>query len=255
MTQAPRILVEREAAVALLVLNRPEARNALDLAMVEALARALEELSVDSELAALVLTGAGDEAFAAGADIAELRDRGSSEAFRRINQGLFRRVEEFPAPTIAAVRGWALGGGLELALACDLRVAGESASLGQPEVGLGIIPGAGATHRLPALVGLGKARELIFTGQIIDAAEAHRIGLVNEIVPDDQVLPAATDLAQRIARNSPPAVRLAKLALNSAQETGGRGRDLIEVLAQALCFDSDDKLARMTAFLERKTPP
>ena len=198
------------------------------------------------------MTGAGDKAFVAGADIGQLRERKAPEAFRRINQAAFRHVEEFPAPTIAAIRGWALGGGCELALACDLRIATESARFGQPEVGLGIIPGAGGTHRLERLVGLGKARELIFTGAIIDAAEALRIGLVNRVVPDSELLTATDELAKQIAKNSPGAVRLAKVAINVASECGDRGRDLIEVLSQAICFESQDKYDRMTAFLERK---
>ncbi len=252
MNESPRVLVERDGAVARLILNRPEARNALDLPMVNALRAALDELAEDGDLAAVVLTGAGDKAFVAGADIAQLRDRKAPEAFRRINQAVFRHVEEFPAPTIAAVRGWALGGGCELAMACDLRVAAESARFGQPEVGLGIIPGAGGTHRLERLVGLGKARELIFTGAIIDAAEARQIGLVNEVVADDRLLEAATDLAQRIAKNSTTAVRLAKLTINVSSESGERGRDIVEMLSQAICFESQDKHDRMTAFLERK---
>ncbi|MEM7263338.1 MAG: enoyl-CoA hydratase-related protein [Planctomycetota bacterium] len=257
MSEAPRVLIEREeagrgGAIARVVLNRPEARNALDLPMVEALTSALNELSQESDLAVLILTGAGDQAFVAGADIAQLRDRKAPEAFRRINQALFRRVEEFPAPTIASVRGWALGGGCELAMACDLRVAGKSGRFGQPEVGLGIIPGAGGTHRLQRLVGVGKARELIFTGSIIEAEEAARIGLINEVVDDDALEGATLDLAKKIAKNSIGAVRLAKIAMDVAPETGERGHDVIEMLSQAICFESSDKYDRMTAFLERK---
>lgn len=247
-----RVLLTRSASIATLCLNRPEARNALDLPMVDALHAALDELALDHELAALIVTGAGDQAFVAGADIAQLRDRGATDAFQRINQALFRKLEEFPAPTIAAVRGWALGGGCELAMACDLRVAGKSAKFGQPEVGLGIIPGAGATHRLQRLVGVARARELIFTGDIIDAVEAHRIGLVNQVVEDTHTLQAATDLATRIAKNSSGAVRLSKLAIACGPDLSDRGRDAIEVLSQAICFESKDKHDRMTAFLERK---
>lgn len=255
MTEESRVLISREGRTATLTLNRPEARNALDLAMVESLHAALDEVGSDEELSALIVTGAGERAFVAGADIGQLRERGAAEAFRRINQGVFRRIEEFPAPTIAAIRGWALGGGCELALSCDLRVAGESSRFGQPEVGLGIIPGAGATHRLQRLVGVGKARELIFTGDIIDATEADRIGLINRLVPDDQVAATAQELAEKIARNSAGAVRLAKLAINCAPDLSDRGRDGFEVLSQAICFDSQDKYDRMTRFLERKKKP
>ncbi|MGA1202604.1 MAG: enoyl-CoA hydratase/isomerase family protein [Planctomycetota bacterium] len=249
----PRILVERDGSIETLTLNRPDAMNALDREMVGALHAELDRLEVDRELTAVILTGSGEKAFVAGADIAELRARRAPEAFDRVNQHLFRRVAELPMPTIAAVRGFALGGGCELALSCDLRVASPSARFGQPEVGLGIIPGAGATHRLARLVGLGRARELIFTGAIIDAAEAHRIGLVNHLSEDEEsLLDGARELAGRIARNATGAVRLAKVAVNHALDPGERGRDLLEVLAQALCFESEEKEERMTRFLERK---
>lgn len=249
----PRIIASRDGGVETLTLNRPDAMNALDGEMVSALHTELDRLEKDRDLAALVLTGAGEKAFVAGADIAELRARRAPEAFDRVNQHLFRRVAELPMPTIAAIRGWALGGGCELALSCDLRVAAPSAKFGQTEVKLGIIPGAGATHRLARLVGLGKARELIFTGQIIDAEEAHRLGLVNRIAESEEALDeVAQGFATEIAKNSAGAVRLAKIAVNHALDPGERGRDLLEVLAQALCFESEDKQARMTKFLERK---
>lgn len=248
----PRVLITKDGPVATLRLNRPSARNALDLEMVNAMHAALDQLTADSGLACLIVTGTGEQAFVAGADIAQLRERRSSDAFQRINQALFRKVEDFPAPTIAAVRGWALGGGCELAMSCDIRIAGESARFGQPEVGLGIIPGAGATHRLQRLVGVARARELIFTGDLIDAAEAHRIGLVNRVVKDDAVLEAAQALALRIAKNSLGAVRLSKLAVSCAPDLSDRGRDVVETLAQAICFESADKFERMTAFLERR---
>jgi enoyl-CoA hydratase len=250
----PRITLEREDGIEVLTLNRPEALNALDREMVAALHRELDRLEADRDLGAIIVTGAGERAFVAGADIRELRARRGPEAFDRVNQRLFRRVAELPMPTIAAVRGWALGGGCELALACDLRVAGPSARFGQPEVGLGIIPGAGGTHRLARLVGLGRAKELIYTGELIGAEEAHRIGLVNRLAPDDaSTVATARTLARKIAGNSSGATRLAKLALDLAIDPGERGRDLFEVLAQALCFDSEEKVARMTRFLERKS--
>ncbi len=255
MNSPDRVLVERRDQIALLTLNRPEARNALDLPMVEAFHAALDSLEGDTSLAAVIVRGAGDKAFVAGADIAQLRERGSPEAFRRINQGLFRRLDHFPAPTIAMVRGWALGGGCELAMACDLRIAGESAKFGQPEVSLGIIPGAGGTHRLAQLIGLGRAKELVFTGKIIDAHEAVKMGLINHCVPDDQLEESTLELAGKIASNSTQAVRLAKLALSSSSESGHFSRDLVEMLAQAICFDSKEKYARMGDFLDRKKKP
>ena len=248
------IAVSVDAGVASVVLNRPEVRNAIDKPMIDDLHRALDELAAREDVAALVLSGAGGKAFAAGADIAQLRERRSAEALQAINARLFLRVEEFPVPTIAAVTGYALGGGCELAMACDLRVAGRSAKFGQPEVGLGIIPAAGGTQRLPRLVGLGRAKELIYTGRIVDAAEAERIGLVNVVVDDDQVLARAAALAADIAKQGRSAVRLAKVALNASSRTGQDAGFLVEQVAQALLYDSDDKRARMTAFLEKKKP-
>ncbi len=236
--------------VALLTLNRPEVRNAISREMTDEIVAALDELAERDDVAALILTGAGGKAFAAGADIAELRDRKRDDALAGINSRTFRRVAEFPRPTIAAIVGFALGGGCELALACDLRVAGEGAKLGQPEVGLGIIPGAGACYRLPRLVGVGVAKELIFTGRIVDAPEALRIGLVNRVVADGAVLASTRELAAEIAKNDPLAVRLAKSVIDAAPGTA-RPWDL-EVAAQASCFESPAKHERMTAFLEKR---
>ncbi|MEQ8276200.1 MAG: enoyl-CoA hydratase-related protein [Deltaproteobacteria bacterium] len=232
-------------------LNRPEVRNAIDLTMIRELGAIIDELALDDDVKAIVLAGEGGKAFAAGADIAQLKERDRSDALRKINAGLFRRWEDQPIPTIAAIRGYALGGGCELAMACDLRVAGEGAKLGQPEVGLGILPGAGAVQRLPKLVGLGRAKELIFTGRIIGAEEAERIGLVNRVVPDDDVLGAARELALSIAKQGTLAVRISKMALNAA----GRSNpafEAVDVLGQAVCFESSDKHDRMQAFLDRK---
>src|SRR5262245_11174498 len=248
------IVVSADAGVASVVLNRPEVRNAIDKAMIDDLHRALDELAARDDVSVLILSGAGGKAFAGGADIAQLRDRRSAEALQAINARLFQRVEEFPVPTIAAVTGYALGGGCELAMACDLRVAGRGAKFGQPEVGLGIIPAAGGTQRLPRLVGLGRAKELIYTGRIVDAAEAERIGLVNFVVDDDQVLARAAALAADIAKQGRAAVRLAKVALNASSRTGQDAGFLVEQVAQALLYDSAEKHARMTAFLEKKKP-
>ena len=241
---------ERRDDIETLTVSRPDKRNALNLDVVQALHTALNELKQDREIRALVITGAGDH-FVAGADIAQLRERRSPDALQSINGALFRKVEEIPVPVIAAVKGYALGGGCELAIACDLRVAGTSARFGQPEVSLGIVPGAGATHRLPRLVGLGRAKELIFTGRIVEADEALSMGLVNRVVDDDKVLEEAWALAGTIARQGATAVRLAKLALN-AQRHGIDMSQTLESVAQAVLFDSEEKQRRMTAFLERK---
>lgn len=250
MTQ--RVLTERRGDAVLVTLNAPERRNAIDQEMVDGLHAVLDELWHDESVAALVLTGAGDKAFAAGADIAQLRDRSSADAMKAINSGIFNRIEEFPAPVIAAVKGYALGGGCELAIACDLRVAGESAKFGQPEVKLGIIPAAGGTYRLPRLIGLGLARELVFTGRMVDADEALRIGLANRLVADAEVIDAALELAAEIGKNGGLAVRGAKRALNALSRPGHENAMAFESATQAVLFDSDDKKARMDAFLNKQ---
>ncbi|MHB8418998.1 MAG: enoyl-CoA hydratase/isomerase family protein [Myxococcales bacterium] len=233
-----------------LTLNRPEARNAINLEMAQALRAALEELAAQPELRVLILQGAGDKAFAAGADIGDLHARRSREALFSINARLFQAVEDFPLPTIAALRGYALGGGLELALACDIRLAADDAKLGLPEVSLGIFPAAGGTRRLPRLVGDGLARELIFTGRVLGAEEAARIGLVNRVVPSAALHAEASKLAGEIAGNGELALRIAKLGLLATSR--GRDSDAFEKAGQALLFDSEDKERRMRAFLDRK---
>ncbi|HEX6812908.1 MAG TPA: enoyl-CoA hydratase-related protein [Planctomycetota bacterium] len=249
----PRVLCERRGDAVLVTLNAPQRRNAIDQQMVDALHRVLDEHWHDDSLAALVLTGAGDKAFAAGADIAQLRERTSRDALRAINSGIFNRIEEFPAPVIAAIKGFALGGGCELAIACDLRVLGESAKLGQPEVKLGIIPAAGGTYRLPRLIGLGLARELIYTGRMVGAEEALRIGLANAVVPDAEVVDKALAIAGEIGQNGRLAVRGAKRALNALSRPGHEGAIAFESSVQARLFDSEDKKARMDAFLSKQT--
>jgi enoyl-CoA hydratase len=246
------VLVERQCPVALVTLNRPEKRNALDLALVRRLGSALDELQADAALRAVVLTGAGEKAFVAGADIAELRERGAAESLEGINASLFRRIEEFPWPVIAAVAGWALGGGLELAMACDIRVAGESARFGQPELSLGILPAAGGLHRLPALVGMGMAKDLVLTGRILDARAALAAGLVSRVVPDDQVLTQALESARACAAMAPLALRLAKTLMNAQFRVRPDTAFALDTAAQAVLFESEEKRQRMTAFLERR---
>ncbi|MBE2253468.1 MAG: enoyl-CoA hydratase/isomerase family protein [Myxococcus sp.] len=232
-----------------LELNRPEVRNAINRELIDALHATLDAWSERDELRAVVLSGAGGKAFAGGADIAELKERTHREAFFGVNQRLFQKLEDFPRPVIAAIDGYALGGGLELALACDLRVASRSAKVGMPEVSLGIFPGAGGTWRLPRVVGFGHAKELIFTGRILDAEEAFSYGLFERLVEAD-ALSIAHDIAQQIARNSPLAVQVAKVTLNALARQ--QHAEPVERLAQALLFDSADKRERMTAFLEKK---
>ena len=246
------ILVDVEDRLAVVTFNRPEKRNAIDQTMVHELHDALDGLVADGEVQACLFTGAGDKAFVGGADIAQLRERTADDALKVINAALFNKIEALPFPTIAAVRGFCLGGGCELSMCCDLRVAGEGAKFGQPEVALGIIPAAGGTQRLPRLVGLGRAKDLVLTGRIIGAAEALEMGLVNRVVPDDEVLAAARELAGQILRNGALAVRLAKLNLNNSARTGQDSALLLEQVSQAVLFESEDKRQRMTDFLERK---
>lgn len=246
------ILVDVEDRLAVVTFNRPDKRNAIDQTMVNELHDALDGLVMDGEAEACVFTGAGDKAFVGGADIAQLRERDALDALKTINAALFGKIEALPFPTIAAIRGYCLGGGCELAICCDLRVAGEGAKFGQPEVALGIIPAAGGTQRLPRLVGLGRAKELVLTGRTIDALEAERIGLVNRVVPDEEVLDAAKGLARQILAHGTLAVRLAKLNLNNSARTGQDSGLLLEQVSQAVLFDSEEKRRRMTEFLEKR---
>lgn len=242
--------------VATITLNRPEVRNAISQEMVDEIHAALADLEARDDVHALVFAGAGGKAFASGADIAELRDRTRLDALRSINGTLFARVERFARPTVAAVVGYALGGGCELALACDFRVAGESAKFGQPEVTLGIMAAAGGLRRLPALVGLAHARRLLMSGAVIDAKEALAIGLVDRVVPDAKVLVAAADLLAPILAAAPEAVRRTKEAL-LLREHGASEAQLayFDALAQADLFDHPDKYARMDAFLAKRSKP
>jgi len=244
--------VTRHGNVAVLRVNRPAVRNALDLATVQELSAALAALSSDDQVGAIVITGAGDAVFVSGADINDIRARTRNDGLAAINSTLFAAIEKCPKVTIAAVNGMALGGGCELALACDLRVAASHAKFGQPEVGLGIIPGAGATQRLPRLVGLGRAKHLILTGDAIDAQKALEWGLVSAVVPADELLQHAVALAERVLSRGPLAIRLAKLALNASARVDLDSGLLIETLAQAICFESADKQEGTTAFLEKR---
>ena len=248
------LTVTVDDAIAVLTFDRPEVRNALNLETVQEAQDALAGLAADAAVGVLILTGQGDKAFVSGADINEIRARSRADGLAAINSTFFTAVERFPRPTIAAINGYALGGGCELALACDLRVAADIAKFGQPELGLGIIPAAGGTQRLPRVVGLGRAKYLILTGEIIDAARALEIGLVSAVVPAAELEATARDLARRVLRQGPLAARLAKLALNASARVDLDSGLVIETLAQAICFDSSDKEEGATAFLEKRKP-
>ena len=246
-----RLRLAVEDRVALLTVDRPEARNALDGETVEEFHRALEEAR-RARVTVLIVTGAGDKAFVSGADIGAIRARRRDDALASINSRLMSAVEAHEAVTIAAVNGYALGGGCELALACDLRLAAENAVFGLPEPSLGIIPGAGGTQRLPRIVGLGRAKEMILTGARWDARQALAAGLVSEVVPLAELPAAARRLADRVLALGPLAVRLAKMSLNASTQMPLGAGLVYESTAQAITFESKDKLEGTTAFLEKR---
>jgi enoyl-CoA hydratase len=251
------ILFEVDAeGVALVTISRPEKRNALNGALMDELEEAIARFETGAEVRALILTGAGEKAFVAGADIGEIAALTPVEAERyaRRGQRMLRRLETCGKPSIAAINGYALGGGLELALACTLRVAARSAMLGLPEVRLGTTPGFGGTQRLPRLVGKGKALEMLLAGEPVDAEEARRIGLVDHVVEREQLIPLARSLAAKILANGPLAVawtmRAVDVGLNTGIEEGLR----YEATAFGLAAASDDRREGMRAFLEKRTP-
>lgn len=249
------ILVERRGPVALIIINRPEKRNALNIQMRQEGAAALDALREDASVRVVVFTGAGDRAFVAGADIAEFAD---STAIRQrdvmLSRSLFTAVDVFPKPVIAMINGYCLGGGCELALACDLRIASDTAVFGQPEINLGIIPGGGGTQRLTRLIGEGKAMEMILTGNSVDAQTAFALGLVNLVVPLAELEVKTMEIAQRIAEKSPVALRLAKEAVKIASRSNLDEGLRREVDLFALCFSSEDKDEGVRAFLEKRKP-
>jgi len=245
------IKLENDGPLWTLTIHRPEVRNALDTPTVKEMHAALDSLDV-TQPGLLIVTGSGDKAFVSGADIADLRARTKKQALEGINPALFGRIESFAWPVIAAVNGYALGGGCELALACDIRVASENAKFGLPETGLGIIPAAGGTQRLPRLIGLSRAKEWVLTGDVYDAQEALRIGLVSRVVPSNQLMDTAREIAQKILSRSPIAVRLAKIALNAASRVPLDSGVQMEMLAQGILYESKDKYEGMTAFLEKR---
>jgi len=248
------ILLELEPPVAILTINRPEQRNSIDPAMIREIGQALGELSSNRDVKVLILTGSGGKTFAAGADIKKLRERTFLETLAPGLQGLCNAIEQFEKPVIAAVNGYALGGGCELALACDIRIAAEEAKFGFPELNLGLIPGAGGTQRLTRLVGEGKAKELIFTGEPVTAAEAERIGLVNKVVPADKLMDTAKEMALKIASKAPLALMLAKKAINVNEEAPKQVGLVVEKLIQAVLESTEDKREGTAAFIEKRAP-
>ena len=236
------ILVNYEGHVATITINRPKALNALSTQVLTELNQALDEVAANKDVYALVITGAGEKSFVAGADIAEMKDKSVEEAatYGKFGNEVFRKIETFRCPVIAAVNGFALGGGCELAMSCDIRVASENAVFGQPEVGLGITPGFGGTQRLARLVGTGIAKEMIYT-----------VGLVNSVVPADELMAAVMKMANGIAKNAPLAVAYSKKAINNGLQTDIDGGIAIEVEEFSNCFATEDQTYGMTCFLEK----
>lgn len=251
------LTVERDDNVAVVTINRPRVRNVLNVATLQELADAFDELDADPAVRAIVCTGAGDRAFAAGADINELRALGSNqeaEGFAQHGQTVFYKIEQLDKPVIMAINGYALGGGCELALAGDIRLAADNARFGQPEINLGIIPGFGGTQRLPRVVGKSAAKLLIMAGEPIDAQEALRLGLVDRLYPPAELLPAAMALAKSLAAKAPVALAQAKQAINQGLETSLERGLAREVALFGQVCTTEDRVEGTSAFLEKRQP-
>jgi enoyl-CoA hydratase len=248
------ILLEKEDKITLITINRPESLNALNAKTIQEISLALDEISADASCRVIILTGSGQKSFVAGADIKEFSDFGQEKAEELARNGqnaLFNKIENMSKPVIAAVNGFALGGGLELAMACHIRYASENAKLGLPEVTLGLIPGYGGTQRLPKLVGKGIANELIFSAKMIPAARAKEIGLVNEVYPIEDLLTKTKELANIIAHNSPMAIAKAIHAVNLSDTDKGFET---EIKYFGELFDLEDKKEGVSAFIEKRKP-
>ncbi len=247
------LIVEGEGEVSLLKINRADCLNALNSQTLDELANVLEDLRQDETVRVVVITGEG-KAFVAGADIAEMRDMSPQQArvFSQKGQGVFDQIESLGKPVIAAINGFALGGGCELALACDIRIASEAARFGQPEVNLGIIPGFAGTQRLARLVGEGKAKELIFTGEIIDAQAALSCGLVNEVVPPEQLMDETMAMARKIVAKGPVAISEAKTVIHRGLQVDLASGMALEAEAFARCYSCGQAQEGMSAFLEKR---
>lgn len=248
------ILLEKKGLYAVATINRPKALNALNSEVLSDLDELVQTVSADADIRALVITGSGEKAFVAGADIGEMSTLTpeEGEAFGKHGNNVFRKLETLPIPTIAAVNGFALGGGCELSMSCDIRICADTAVFGQPEAGLGITPGFGGTQRLARLVGPGMAKQLIYTAKNIKADEAYRIGLVNAVYPLDELMPAAEKMAETIAKNAPIAVRACKKAINEGLEVEMDDAVVIEEKLFGSCFKTADQIEGMSAFLEKR---
>lgn len=247
------ITYEQEGFVGIITINRPKALNALNSEVLKELDACLDGIDLEATRA-LILTGAGEKSFVAGADIGEMSTltKAEGEAFGKIGNDVFRKLETFPIPVIAAINGFALGGGCEISMSCDIRICSDNALFGQPEVGLGITPGFGGTQRLARIIGVGKAKEMIYAATNVKADEALRIGLVNAVYPLEELIPAAKKLAGKIAKNAPIAVRACKKAINEGLDVDMDKAIVIEEKLFGSCFESEDQKEGMAAFLEKR---
>ena len=247
------ITYEHDGFVGVITINRPKALNALNSDVLKELDACLDGINLETTRA-LILTGAGEKSFVAGADIGEMSTltKAEGEAFGKIGNDVFRKLETFPIPVIAAINGFALGGGCEISMSCDIRICSENAVFGQPEVGLGITPGFGGTQRLARIIGVGKAKEMIYAATNVKAEEAYRIGLVNAVYPLEELMPAAKKLAGKIAKNAPIAVRACKKAINEGLDAVMDEAIVIEEKLFGSCFETEDQKEGMKAFLEKR---
>ncbi len=255
-TEADPLLVRQEATTAVLTLNRPEALNALNAALLERLRDALHAAVADESVRAIVITGAGERAFCAGADIKHMQhlDAEGARRWARLGHDLFQELEDLPKPVLAAVNGLALGGGCELASACDFRFLAESARIGQPEVKLGLMPGWGGTQRLPRLIGMTAAKELVLTGRTMPADEALRVGFANAVVPAHRLLAHVLEFAAQFATLPPLAIGFAKRAMHVGRDLPLREANAVEIDLFGQCFETADKEEGMAAFVEKRAP-
>ena len=246
------VTYEQDGFVGVVTINRPKALNALNSQVLEELEQTFKNINVD-ETRAVILTGAGEKSFVAGADIGEMSSlsKAEGEAFGKKGNDIFRMIETFPIPVIAAVNGFALGGGCEISMSCDIRICSENAIFGQPEVGLGITPGFGGTQRLARIVGVGMAKQLIYTARNIKAEQAKEIGLVNAVYPQEELMEQAKKLASTIAANAPIAVRNCKKAINDGLDADMDAAIVIEEKLFGDCFETEDQKAAMANFLEK----
>ncbi len=250
------VLFQQEDGIATITINRPKQMNALNPEVLNQLEQALDRAEKDKDAKVILITGAGEKAFVAGADIAEMSKMTPLEAkeFSKLGQKVFRKIEQIKKPVIAVVNGYALGGGLELAISCDYILASENAQLGQPEVGLGIFPGFGGTQRLVRILGKLRAKELVFFGERITAQKAYEMGLVNEIVPQDKLMERAKELAKKLMEKGLVAIGLVKTAIERGADLDLDSALLIEQTLFGLCFDTHDQKEGMSAFLEKRKP-